>query len=115
MSETSEWPTLSTADLEAVKMRDTRFAILGRAIAIENDLRENETIKALFGAARVDADQAMEELSEISPTDVNAISLALVKIRTLVYIRRTLNIILQRGVVAEQAIRAEDKMEKRDE
>lgn len=115
MSETQEWPTFSAEDIDAAKMRDTRFAIIGRAIAIETDLRDNETIKALLGAARADADQAIEELSELSPTDINAVSLALVKIRTLVYIRRVLNIILQRGVVAERAIRAEDQVEQRDE
>jgi hypothetical protein len=89
--------------------RDQRFAVLAQAIAVETDLRDNETIKAIMGAIRADADQAMEELATTSPADQSAIALLLVRISTLVYIRRTLNIVIRRGQAAEVAIRSEDQ------
>ena len=100
--------TLTQDDIDALKTRDTRFAILSNAIAVEHDLRDNPVIKALMGAARADADQAMEELCDVSPGDVAAISFHLVKIRQLVYMRRVLNAVLRQGAAAEAAIRADD-------
>jgi hypothetical protein len=96
--------------LTELQARDTRFAMLEQAIAIEADLRDNPTIRAIMTAIRADADQAMEDLAETSPNNTESISLHLVKIRTLVYVRRTLDGILKRGHVAEQAIRADDEV-----
>jgi hypothetical protein len=63
-------------------------------------------------AIRADGDQAMEELAQVSPSDADALSGLLVKVRTLVYVRSTLNTILRAGVVAENDIRAEDERER---
>lgn len=115
MRETQEWPVFTAEDIEAIKSRDDRFMAVAKAIALENDLSGNQAVKVLMTAVREDAEEAFNDLPNLNPGDYAAVSLALVKIRTLVYIRRVLNIILQRGVVAEQAIRAEDQMEQRDE
>lgn len=88
---------------------DSRFARISRAIAIETDLRDNESIKAIMEAVWRDSVQAMEELSETSPADLKEISLLLVKIRTQVYIRRTLNVILNQGRAAEESVLNEDR------
>ena len=100
--------------VEQAKARDTRFAILSRAIAVEGDLRDNETIKAIMASVREDADRAMDDLAEASPADQVGLAALLVRVKTLVYIRRTLNTILGQGLAAEQAIRAEDEAQ-RDE
>ena len=97
--------------VERLKLRDTRFAVLGEAIAVETELRDSHVIKTLLAAVRADADQAMEDLTDISPLASEALALQLVKISTLVYIRRTLNKVLRAGQVAEEAIRAEDQAE----
>ena len=94
--------------IEELKLRDTRFAALGESIAIETDLRDNATIKAIMAAIREDADRAMAEIVEISPADVSSISLQLVKMRTLVYTRGVLSMILARGAAAAQSIQAQD-------
>ena len=101
--------TLSTEDLERLKSRDARFAVLAHAIAIEGEMRDSTTLKSLMTALTRDADQAMEELAEVSPADGLAISAMLVKIRALVYIRSHVRNILQQGRLAEQSIRAEDQ------
>jgi hypothetical protein len=101
--------------VEQAKSRDTRFSILATSIAVEADLRDNETIKAIMAAIRADADRAMDEISDISPGDTVAISQHLVKIRSFVYLRRTLETILTRGRIAEQEIRAQDRMLSDDE
>lgn len=97
--------------IEFAKLRDTRFAVVSRAIAVETDLRDNHTIQILMSAVRADAEKAMEEIAEASPADTMLISTLLVKIRTLVYVRRTLNTILRMGAEAEATIRAEDQRE----
>lgn len=100
---------LTPDQLDALKSRDSRFAVLAEAIAVEADLRDNPTIKLLMAAVRQDADAAMEELADLSAADPVAMHKALVNVKTLVYIRRTLNALLQRGQVAELEIRQEDE------
>ena len=99
---------LSPEDIEHIKSRDARFRVFGEALAIEGDLRDNATIKAILAASWAEANGAIEELAEVSPTDIDAISKLLVKVRSAVYIRRSLNAILMRGKVAEADIRQED-------
>jgi len=89
--------------------RDRRFAILQEAIAVETDLRDNVTIKSLIVAFRLDAERAMEELTDTSPEDKVSITDLIFRIRTHVHLRRTLEAILRRGAAAEQSIRAEEQ------
>ena len=102
---------LTPEQLDTIRSRDSRFAAIGRAIAIEADLRDNETIKALLGAVRADMEAGLDELADLSPGDPMAVAAALVKVRTFVWVRRTLNLILQHGAAAEAAVRAEDHRE----
>lgn len=102
---------LTQDDMDRLKSRDARFAVLSRAISIEADLRDNPTIKALMAGIREDADRAMDEIAECSPGDIAAISFHLVRIKTLVTIRRNLNVILRQGAAAESSIRSEDHRE----
>lgn len=100
--------SLSASDMEALQARDTRFRVLAEAIAIETELRDSPTIRALMDAVRLDAEQAMDEIILISPADQEQIAFHQVKIRTFRYIRQVLDLILRRGAVAEQDIRLED-------
>lgn len=90
-------------------LRDQRFAAADFAFAIEADLRDNPTIKSLIAGVREDAERAMDELADVAPADVIAISRLLVRVSTLVYIRRTLNRIILRGHAAAASIRAQDE------
>ena len=101
---------LSVEELEEITRRDTRFAAALRKSSIEADLRDNDTIKAIITAITNDADQAMEELSEISPLDAPAIAVLLVRIKTFTYIRRTLNAAINHGRVAAQHLQTEYEM-----
>ena len=98
---------MSEAIAEALA-RDTRFAVLAQAIAVEGDLRDNETIKALLAAVRADADQAMDDIALTSPEDKVRIADLFVRVRTLVFVRNCLDTVIRRGQAAEQSIRAED-------
>lgn len=95
--------------------RDRRFAAVAKMLNVQKELRDSETLKALMGAVRQDADKAMDDLADTSPADQAAIALLLVKVSTLVYIRRTLNVIFQHGRAAEQHIEAEDHAENQHE
>src|SRR6185312_6163277 len=100
---------VTPADIEAAKLRDSRFTEVARAVAIQTDLRDNETIRSLLAAVKKDADGAMRTLADLTPTDCGAVSKALVKIQTLVYIRDTLDHILRRGDLAIASLQAEDE------
>lgn len=96
--------------LDHAKARDTRFAMLAQAIAVETDLRDNVTIRSLMDAVRLDAEQSMRDIVEVSPADIQAVALHQVRIRTLTYIRSVLDAIMRRGAYAEHDIRAEDEL-----
>src|ERR1700733_3370357 len=100
--------SLTNDDLANLEARDTRFRILADSIAIETDLRDNPTIRALMEAVRQDAEQAMRDLVQISPLDATQIAAEQVKVRTLIYIEDAMNNVMRRGHMAEQAIRSED-------
>lgn len=95
-------------DVSEAIARDTRFAVLAQAIAVEGDLRDNETIKALLAAAEADAEDAMNELADISPENKVSLAALLVRVKTVVLLRGWLGAIIRRGQAAEQAIRADD-------
>ena len=97
--------------IELGKLRDTRFATLGFSISVENELTNSAVIKAIMQAIRTDADAAMEAMADTSPADQVSMTLHLVKIQTLVYIRRVLQAVLNAGKVAQAAIVSEDQAE----
>jgi hypothetical protein len=88
--------------------RDQRFAVLQQAIAVEADMRDNPTIRALTAAIRADAELAMAELAEISPVDTKAISLIAIRVKAYTSLKRYIEAILTRGKIAEQDIRMQD-------
>src|SRR5690349_14033091 len=96
--------------LDQIKSRDTRFAMLAQAIAVETDLRDNVIIRSLMDAVRADAEQAMRDIVDVSPADLQQIALHQMKIRTLTYIRAVLDAIMRRGAYAEHDIRTEDDL-----
>lgn len=100
--------TLPDDYIERVTSRDTRFAIIAQALAVENDLSTNPTIRTLMDAVRTDADQAMRDIVEISPADVAQIAFHQMRIKTLTYIRDVLDTLMRRGELAEHDIRQED-------
>ena len=101
--------------IEQLKRRDSRFAILARSIAVEQDLRDNTTIGAIMVAVEADAKQAMEDICGISPLDTAAIAAQQVKIMTYSYIRGVMNKVLRLGAEAEAHIRAEDEIHRDDD
>lgn len=100
---------LSPEAMEALKARDGRFRVLDEALAVAAELRDSVALKTLIRGIEGEAQDCMDELAEVSPTDVNAVSKLLVKVRTAVYMRRSLNAILMRGKVAEADISQFDR------
>lgn len=105
----SDRPEITPEIIEAAKAADTRMRKIAMMIDVQTDLRDSRTLKMLFEAARADADDAIDDLAELSPADTVKVSAALVKIRTLVYIRQTLRSIVLQGQQAEQAMRGEEE------
>lgn len=95
--------------IAAAVKRDQRFAALHQMIAVEADMRDNTTIKALIAAIRADADAAMLELADTSPVDAKAIAALLVRVKAYTSLKRMIEMILTRGKIAEGEIRMEDQ------
>jgi hypothetical protein len=100
--------------IEAYKARDKRIRMIDLGYAIQAELRDSVALKAMIATVRDDAEAAMEELADLSPADTIAIAGALVRVRTLVYWRRTLNLVLGHAAAAETHVRAEDEMEQQE-
>jgi len=94
--------------VEASKARDSRMALIGEHFAVEAELRDSATIRHLLRQVTTDADNAMEELADVSPLDHEAVARLLVKIQSYVYIRRSLVTLKARAGAAMQEIRLED-------
>lgn len=95
--------------VDAAKTRDSRIRLIGEALAIQADMRDNETIKYILRQITTDADRAMEELAEVSPLDSSEVARLLVKIKTLVYIRTSLETLKRRAELAAVEIRLEEE------
>ena len=104
----SDQPAITPEYIASLKSREERFRIIAEAIDVEADLRDNTTIKALMAAAKLNFDQAVAEIVEISPHNAVEISRCLVNIKTFLYMKRALEGVLTRGRYAEQQIKAED-------
>src|ERR1700722_3472322 len=63
-------PRITPEVIEAAMARDTRMRKIAAMIDVQSDLRDNNTLKMLFAAARADADYAVNELAELSPADM---------------------------------------------
>lgn len=93
---------------------DKRFAQLQEAIAVERDMRENATIRALSAAIRADADLAMSELTSVSPLQSIEVAAIMVRVGTYTSLKRYLEMILLRGKHAEESIRVENEMQQQE-
>ena len=104
----SDWSEndISPEVIEAAKLRDGRIRQIDETLAIEAELRDSVALKALLAQYQKDADAAFLELAEVSPADQTAIAGLLVKVRSLVYIHRSLNYILNRGHAAMAEVQA---------
>jgi hypothetical protein len=89
--------------------RDQRFRDVHEAAAVENDLQNNRTIKALMKAFKSDADAALAELADTSPVDAKAIALLSVRVSAYIRVKRFLEQILTRGRIAEADIRSDNE------
>ena len=94
--------------IETAKSRDARFRIIDEGFAIQAEMRDSPTIRYLLRQVTADADAAMEEMADTSPLDSVAMARHLVKVKTLVYIRKSLLDIQQRAEMCAREVQAED-------
>src|SRR5215469_8617506 len=100
--------------MERLKSRDERVAVLDEALAINAEIENSPTLRALLRATQIEADQALEDLASVTPTDHNAI----IKLQAIVYrarfIRDTILGKLKAGERAEISLREEAEIEIQD-
>ena len=99
---------MDAEQIEAAKSRDSRLRLVDAGFSIQADMRDNETVRAILAAVQRDADQAMDEMADLSPADIVAVSRMLVRVQTQVFIRRALMEVIQRSEFLAQQISTED-------
>ena len=104
--------TLSPEQLEAVQARDRRFAAIHLGIEVEELLRQGRPLHLLMEKLRTDADAAMKDFAEVNPADISAVIGLQARVFRFQYLFDTLNAILTRGQLAEEAVRGEDMMDR---
>ena len=64
---------LTVENIERLKQQDERFRDLDLRLLIEKELRESVALKLIREVAGEQAEQALEALSEVDPTDTQKI------------------------------------------
>jgi hypothetical protein len=106
---------LTTDFIDRLKKNDQRFADFDVRLKIEQELRDSICLKVIFEACSEDSAMALEQLAEVDPTDVKAITSLQCRIQRTRFIARTLNKVIQRGEVAEQSLKEEQVISLNDE
>lgn len=101
-------PLFSAEDIERLKQRDERLRDIDLMFQIEKELRESVALSLVLEKASEDADVALEALADCDPSDVKQIIALQARIYRDRFIRRTLNMVLERGHAAERSIREDE-------
>lgn len=99
MTEQDE-PVITPEMIEQLKARDGRVAALDRAFDVEAELRASKTLALVRAVAKAEADDALEGLSRVSPTDTSAI----IKLQAKIYCTRLVETTIRR--IIEDGVRA---------
>jgi hypothetical protein len=100
--------------IDRLKKTDIRFADLDVRLKVEQELRDSLCLKIIFEACSEQSAQALEQLSDIDPTDTKKIVQLQAIVQRTRFIARTLNKVIQRGEVAEQSLNDEQAIELND-
>lgn len=98
---------LSPEELEYLKSRDKRVRDLDLALQLDVELRESVVVKHMLEAFRADANRAFEEIADASPEEFKALQ---ARVYRLVFVKRTIDAILNQGSVAADSLQAEDQV-----
>lgn len=103
---------LTEADLEYRRLMETRGSLgqyIDEFVQVEREIRDSHTIRALLAASKRSFDKSLNDLLEASPHDTVEISRCLVNLKAVVLLKRTLELIKQRGEDAIAKLREQDE------
>lgn len=101
---------LTVEHIERLKQQDERFRDLDLRLLIEKELRESVALKLIREVAGEQAEQALEALSEVDPTDTQLIIRLQASVFRARFIARTINTAIRRGEIAEQSLNEEQSI-----
>lgn len=96
------------SDTDHSEWRNARFMDIIRMRDVQDDLAESKTLRLVIEGLKQDADQALLELADINPGDVNAVTKLKSRVCAAVYLRTVIDTIMRRGAAAEQMLHEQD-------
>lgn len=97
--------------IERIKQRDQRFRDIDLRLQIEQELRDNVSLKIVLEAISEQAAEALEALAIVAPNDLNRIVFLQATVQRARIIAKTLNTVIRRGEIAEANINEEQQLE----
>lgn len=94
--------------MAAARSRDGRVRFIGEVFALEGELRDNRTSRAILAFIQRDAEDAMEEIADTSPADTVAVMKIFSRVRAHVFLRRSLMELIHRGETLAREVSEED-------
>lgn len=98
---------LTIEQIERLKQSDERFKNIDLMVQIENELHNSIALKLIREEAAEQAQEAMEELIYVDPTDYNKIKNLQAKVYRARFIAMTLNRTIYKGELAAKSIEDE--------
>lgn len=102
---------LTEEQLEAIKQRDGRFRLIELGISLEAELARGQPLAILLDRLRKDAEEAMEEFSQVNCGDTKAVQDLQSRVFRYRYAKETFELIIARGHEASRAVQAEDRID----
>lgn len=106
-----EDPKITKEDIERLKSRDARWKDIDIAIKVDEELRDSVALNLILEAATRWADEALEQLAVVNPSDTAAVIGYQARVRCARFIAETLAGIRQRGLNSAAALDEEGKVE----
>jgi hypothetical protein len=100
--------SLTDDELDQLRKRDVRIRALDTALLVEQENRESKTLNLVMAKIEEDVADAMEEFADANPSDILAIAALQARVHRLVYLRRTIDFIRDRGITAAESLQAND-------
>lgn len=93
--------------IEEWKARDERIAAIALADDVRDEIEKSKAWKILLTVSEQQAKEALEELAQVSPSDIKRIIELQAKIFRARFIGKTLDRVIATGRAAEQSLAAE--------
>ena len=96
-------------EVEAAIANDRRFAVIDMGAAVAAELRDSNGLKLFLASLRREAEDALVEFADANIANMTEIVPLQVKVRSIVFLNRTIEQLMAQAATAEQQILSESE------